>query len=843
MIGTAECTTIAIEDRLGDVLLQIQNPARYIGGEYHYGQKDTSKVDFLTAICFPDLYEIGMSNNAVRILYDILNRNDHVFCDRVFSVAADFEALLKERSIPLYTLDRHIALKDLDLLCISIGYELAATNILQVIELGGIPLHTEDRGDDVPIIICGGPAATNPLPFSRFIDFVYIGEAEDGLNEVAQTLRKCKAENASRQERLEALKQFDFLWYPGKEMALRAVDTHFADDTADDHLYQYYVVPNFKVAQDNGVVEIMRGCPNSCRFCHAGQYYKPYRQKSYKTISAQVEQNVHGFGYREVTLSSLSSGDHPYIKELIEQLNASYAQQHISFSLPSLKVSSFSLGILEQLSEVRKSGLTFAIETPLLQWQHAVNKEVPVEQVIEIIQEAKRRGWKLAKFYFMVGLPFTERECERQAMVDFLGKIYDATRIQMNINIGTFIPKAHTPFQWCAQLHPELAGEHLRMLKRAISDRVRGCKVSYHEPGISHIEGLISRGDERMCELIERAYRKGCRLDAWDEHLRQDLWHEAIAEMDYDPEQFIFTEHSLDEPLPWDNVSMRVGKEFLKKEYLRAKEALLTTRCTVDCDHRCGVCGKYAQIHDLDGGDRILQSLRDSHETGEKEPSPLAQPVMPQGVERQVLFTYQKKGRALYISHISTMRIFEMAFQRSGLDILFSQGYNPKPRLEFVNPLSVGVSGDQEVLLAELNLPEGADPQEICGKLQESLSEGFIVNDMMLLDLGKKTTLAKHLAGSGFTIEDITDGEIERSLETLLATEPKTADYALSKGDRPGLWHVEIFGEKNLVKLLFGNEVDKFTLCSHCRITRTRLYAGDMKTGYREYFSNLMGRG
>lgn len=838
MNGLAEHTTLDIAHRLEDALLQIQNPARYIGGEYHYGRKELSNVDFLTAICFPDLYEIGMSNNAVRILYDILNRDEHVFCDRVFSVADDFERLLRERDIPLYTLDRHIPLKNLDLLCISIGYELAATNILQVIDLGGIPLHAENRNDDAPIIICGGPAATNPLPFSRFVDFVYIGEAENGLTEVAKTLRACKLRNASRQERIDALKQFDFLWYPGRNLALRAVDAHFADEAEDNHLYQHYVVPNFKVAQDNGVVEIMRGCPNSCRFCHAGQYYKPYRQKSYKTISAQVEQNVQGFGYREVTLSSLSSGDHPYIKELIEQLNARYAQRHVSFSLPSLKVSSFSLGILEQLSEVRKSGLTFAIETPLLQWQHAINKEVPVEQVIDIIREAKRRGWKLAKFYFMVGLPFVDKECEQQAMVDFLGKIYDSTRIQMNINIGTFIPKAHTPFQWNAQLRPEAAGEHLRAIKRAICDRVRGCKVSYHEPDISYIEGLISRGDERTCELIERAYQKGCRLDAWDEHLKKELWREAIAEMDYDPEQFIFTEHSIDEPLPWDNVSMRVGKDFLKQEHLRAKDALLTTRCTADCDHKCGVCGKYAQIQDIDGRDPVLQSLRESHESDEQIQH--NQHVVPEGVERQVLFTYRKKGRALYISHISAMRIFEMAFQRSGLNILFTQGYNPKPRLEFVNPLSVGMSGDQEVLLAELNLPDEADPQDICESLQKSLSEGFIINDMMILDLGKKTTLAKHLAGSGFTIEHITDPEIEQTLERLLVVCPRTSDYALTKDGRTGTWHIEIFGEKNLVKLLFGNEVDKFKLCSHCHITRTRLYAGDMNTGYREYFLRKM---
>lgn len=844
MNGQHVVQAVDVEGLLGDMLLQIENPARYVGGEYHYGTKDIGTVDFFTAICFPDLYEIGMSNNAVRILYDILNRNEHVFCDRVFSVSHDFERLLRTRGVPLYTLDRRIALKELDLLCISIGYELAATNILQILDLGGIPLHADDRNDDSPIVICGGPAATNPLPFSRFVDFVYIGEAENGLNELVEVLRACKKRNATKSEKLHALSQFDFLWYPGKKVALRAIDTAFSEE-GEDHLYQYFVVPNFKVAQDNGVVEIMRGCPNSCRFCHAGQYYKPYRQKTYATIQAQVEQNVQGFGYREVTLSSLSSGDHPYIKELIERLNATYSDRHISFSLPSLKVSSFSLGILEQLSEVRKSGLTFAIETPLPQWQRAVNKEVPVDNVIDIIHEAKRRGWKLAKFYFMVGLPFTDRQMECQAIVDFLGAIYDATRIQMNINIGTFIPKAHTPFQWCAQLHPQTAGDHLRAIKREITERVRGCKVSYHEPDISYIEGLISRGDGHTCELIETAYLLGCRLDAWDEHLRKDLWAEAIARMDFDPDQFIFIEHPLEEPLPWDDVSMRVSKEFLKQEYRKAREAVLTPRCTEDCDHRCGVCGRNATVRDVGGCDAELDQVRAMHDDEARMARPQQLPAHSEREAenvRQVLFTYRKCGRALYISHISTMRMFEMAFQRSGLEIEFSQGYNPKPRLEFVNPLSVGFEGTQEVFLAELRLPSGTEQQEIRKRLQENLSDGFIILDSLILDLDKKTTLAKHMAGSVFVIGEITDPSITERLEYLFEHMPLTTDYTLTRLDTGTSWKVAVHGEKNLVKLLFGDAIDKFVLCSRCKIIRIGLQAGSMDTDYHSYFSAIMDR-
>ncbi|WP_293911427.1 TIGR03936 family radical SAM-associated protein [Sphaerochaeta sp. UBA5836] len=816
-----------IVDMIADDLLMIQNPARYTGGEFHYGTKDLAKVYFHTAICFPDLYEIGMSNNAVRILYDLLNSMEEVYCDRVFSVAPDFEQLLREKQLPLYTLDLQKPLSELDMLGISIGYELSATNILQVLDLGGIPLHACDRTDEHPIVICGGPAVTNPLPFAPFMDFVYIGEAEEGLQEVARILIDAKKQQKSRSEKLALLQSLPYLWYTGKKLALRFIDTNFA--TPESHTYRHYVVPNFKVAQDNGVVEIMRGCPNSCRFCHAGQYYKPYRQKLYSTMAAQVEQHVSDFGYREITLSSLSSGDHPYIKELIETLNAEYSHRHVSFSLPSLKVNSFSLGILEQLSEVRKSGLTFAIETPKEAWQRAMNKEVPLEQVIEIAREAKSRGWKLAKFYFMVGLPFVDRQVENQAIVDYVGAIYDATRLSMNINIGTFIPKAHTPFQWCSQLTPTQSYEQLSSLKKAINERIRGCKVSYHEPNISYLEGLISRGDERYAAVIESAYRKGCRLDAWDEYLKSDLWLEAIGEASYNPDTCIFEPYSLDEELPWDSVSMRVSKKFLKDEYEKAKNLLLTERCFESCSHLCGVCSKVTEVIDTTHKDPILEQVRDKTLVIEPKEEPISKTV-------QALITYRRFGRSLYISHIHAMRNFEMAFQRSKVGVQFTQGFNPKPKLEFVNPLSVGIAGDEEVMLAELIDSENLTEQEVKEKLGSALNDGYEIVQVLFLRLDKKQTLAKYLKGSLYTIETREDEKSRTLLESFCDQELK--DVVVHK-ESEGLFSVRLEGEKNLVKSLFGNDTDKFALASRLRITRKALYAGSWGVSYPQFFASL----
>lgn len=810
---------------LADDLVLVAQPSRYTGGEFHYGNKDMKAVDFHAAICFPDLYEIGMSNNAVRILYDLLNRMDHVHCDRVFSVAPDFEELLKKKQIPLYTLDLHKPLHELDLLGISLGYELCATNVLQVLELGHIPLRSKDRGDEHPIVLMGGPAVTNPLPFSPFVDFVYIGEAEGGFEQVVEAIRKAKALGQGRKEIIKKLEELPFLWSPEKKRALRFIDDSFG--IKRDARYQYYVVPSFKVAQDNGVVEIMRGCPNGCRFCHAGQYYKPYRQKLYETIKEEVSHYVDTLGYREVTLSSLSSGDHPYIKEIIETLNAEFSPKHISFALPSLKVNSFSLGILEQLSEVRKSGLTFAIETPKESWQLAMNKPVPLEQVIGIAKEAKSRGWKLAKFYFMIGLPLVDREEENQAIVDYLGAIWDETHIRMNINIGTFIPKPHTPFQWCAQLTPEQSYQQLSQLKKMINDRIKGCKVSYHEPSVSYLEGLISRGDARYADVIEKAYQKGCRLDAWNEYLQYDLWKEAIAEASYNPEEAIFKDYDIEGDLPWDSVSLRVGKKFLKEEWDRAKNLLLTDRCYEVCEHQCGSCSASHTVTDVTNKDSILEQKKNEKSTAAAVALPLPDSTV------QTVIVYSRSGSALYISHINAMRNFEMAFQRSALVVQFTQGFNPKPKLEFVNPLSIGIAGDQEVMLAELVDDGTLDEEKVKSELQRTLNEGYTILDVVFLRGPKKQTLAKHLKGSLYRI----DTKGEEPYTEILDARVHEADASLevTKADTANQYLVRITGERNLIKLLFGADVDKFLIASKLTIKREKLFAGNWDTGYVEY--------
>ncbi len=792
---------IDLEKQLGNGFLEIENPARYIGSEYIYNQKHYKEGMIKCAMCFPDLYEIGMANNAIRILYDLINRIPEAVCDRVFAVAPDFEALLRSKNIPLFTLQEQFPLSSLDYLGISIGYELSATNILQILDLGGIELDVKDRKETDPIVIAGGPAATNPLPFSRFFDFVHIGEAEDDIADIIRII----GEHKTRSERIQALKSIPYLWYPGKEMAKRAVDTTFGTPQ-ESPVLEHFAISSFETAQDHGTVEIMRGCPNGCRFCHAGQYYKPFRQRNLDTVYDLVEQNVSQLGYREITLSSLSSGDYPGLDKLIKALNESYKARSISFSLPSLRVSTFGLNIIEQLSEVRKSGLTFAIETPLLQNQRSNNKEVPLESVISIIQEARSRGWKLAKFYFMVGLPFVDVETEQQSLVDFLLAIRNATKINMNINIGTFIPKAHTPYQWVRQMTMEESAQHLRSIKKALMDAIPGIKVSYHEPSISFLEGLVSRGGYECCDLIQKAYELGCRLDAWDEYIRWDLWQKAIEELGYDTSPRSW---DLEDELPWDSVSMNVSKAYLKREYEKASHHELTHICDSDCDHRCGVCSKSCA--------KVIQASNEDF-------SSIRHPVhvLPPASEYvQTILTYEKTGRAVYNSHIAVMRQFEMAFQRAGLDVMFTQGFNPKPKMEFLNPISMGVCGENELLLCEL--PVSQITPDTVNVLNNALADGFNVKSIKVLPpnpTGKKISLSSKMKGSVFEISDIKDDEIRGILESQAGS--GSSDFMLERIGE-GCYRVTVFGDKNIFKLLFPKEMSKFHIAGSCHMVRKHI--------------------
>lgn len=697
----------------GTSLTSVQNPASYIGGETGCTIKPHVQNDslFNFGIAFPDTYQIGMSNQAIKIIYNGLNKQDHVRCERVFCPENDFENLLKKNNTLLYTLETGIPLKNLDMLGFSLGYELGITGVLEILEDGGIPILKENRTPQDPIIIAGGVGATNPEVFSLFFDAVFIGEAEGGMFELINSLGKMKKNGASKNEILQEFKKNPHVWSEdmadGKYGHLQAVRAVYENFSSDEPLQSFLPLPNIKPVQNHGVVEIMRGCPNGCRFCHAGIYYRPQRARPQKMILDYCDKLVNQAGYSQISLTSLSSADYPGISSLLTTLNERYSSRNISFQLPSLKVNSFTLPLLDQLNEVRKSGLTFAVETPEENWQLMLNKEVYAQHLVDLILEAKKCGWNKAKFYFMVGLPLpeTEEKTEEKEIVDFMLDLQQKTGIQCNVNVGTFIPKPHTAYQWARQISPEESEKKLKYIRDNLPKNK--FKVGTHDTATSFIEGLVSRGDKRAGTIIYNAYMKGARLNAWEENLHRDLhlWEEAFVEAGYDVRKEILRERQKDEKLPWDNVNLGVSKNFFIKEFNKHEQQTLTSKCSKDCDHKCGICNNKVScnVYKTANNDEKIIQVNDNLNNMQKifpdvnfNSSILRRKEGNIPTVYRVVFKFTKLNGGQFFSHLSTVELFNRAIQTSSLPVIYSSGFNPLPRLEFASTLSLGIESKDE---------------------------------------------------------------------------------------------------------------------------------------------------
>lgn len=768
------------------LLNSVEKPARYTGGEYARVKKLPNPEDYSICVVFPDLYEIGMSNQAIRILYNSLNNTKNLHAERAFYPEEDFYKGLRKIGLPLYSLENGFHIKDFDFLAIHIGSELSFTNYLGFLHCSDIPLRSNERKECHPLIVIGGPAITNPLPWTNFIDAAFIGESETNLVASILELRNARNQGASKEELKQKLADFPGFWTPNSPKTKRQVWMGFSEARG---IPPAYPIPSLEPVQDHGVIEIMRGCPNKCRFCHAGVFYRPFRQKTLERIVEEAQFLVEKCGYRNISLSSLSTGDYQGLEPLIKYLNAMFASRKISFGLPSLRVNSITLSLIGNLGVVRKSGLTFAVETPNIKGQRGINKEVPANKVVEILKEARREGWKLAKFYFMLGLPVSSAEDDTVGIVNYLQKVQQESRMKLNVNLATFIPKPHTPFEREAQLTEEESLARIHMIRNGLKTN-RNIRISYHSPFMSFLDGIISRGDSRAGDLAHAAWLNGAQFDAWNDKINMEAWRKAISDAPWNVEEISCSEREIDSPLPWQEISLGVSQRHLKSERNYAKEGKLTKACSSDCSDRCGVCNKDCQV-------RVPQSLPPNFQEADslKSSSVKIEPTAP---IRRLLLTYSKKEPAIYLGHLDMMRVFEKSLQRAGVKMLFTQGYNPKPRIEFAQALPLGFYSEQEICSVYLHASMDADSSSIKSDINKSFPSGIrIIHSDWIPELpeGRKSPKVMNTFwGSEWRIS------LREGLEL-----SKTQDY-FDKLDEILLQECEVRGIEKDIRILRNNK-------------------------------------
>jgi len=592
------------------ILPTVQKPGRYTGGEYNEIKKDLADVRVRVAFCFPDTYEIGMSNLGMRILYGVMNNMDGVWCERAFTPWGDMEKAMVDNDLPLWTLESQTPVKDHDMVAFTIGYEMCYSNILNMLRLSGIPLHSKDRPGLKNIVFAGGVCAFNPEPLADFIDFFSLGEGEDITVEIVSLYDKAKAENWSKEQYLAEVAKIPGVYVPAfyrheynddgtlraivpLDNAPKTVTKRIIEDLDSAYWPTKTIVPSTEIVHDRANLEVFRGCIRGCRFCQAGFSCRPVRKKSPEVLYRQAVETLENSGHNEITLSSLSTSDYRGLKALTDELIPYCAQNHVNLSVPSLRADNFSRELMEKLQTVRKSGLTFAPEAGTQRLRDVINKNLTEDEILTTCRNAFSGGWNNVKLYFMLGLP-TETDEDVLGIAELVYKVIQTWKehavnkkrgLRVHVATAYFVPKPHTPFQWEQQITPDEYLRRCRLLKSHFYSK--SITYDYHGPDLSRLEAVFARGDRRLGAVIKEAAKNGAKLDGWDEYFNYGIWFDAFQKCGIDPDHYTVRGYGEDEILPWDTIDVGISKKFLQRERRRAYEATITP----DCREGCAGCG------------------------------------------------------------------------------------------------------------------------------------------------------------------------------------------------------------------------------------------------------------
>ncbi len=690
------------------LLPAVQKPSRYINSEINSSHKRPQAETVNFCLAFPDSYEVGFSNLGLKILYSIINNCDDAMSDRVYAPWTDFGDLMKEHNVPLFGVESRVALSDFDIVGFTLQSELTYTNILYMLELSGIPLLSNERSENDPLVIAGGPGSAYPEALSIFFDAFVIGDGEEVILEIKNLLKEHKKASWKREKLLSQLHDIKGVYVPLSGCSSHIKARKYHKFSTESHL-KNQLISWQQVTHDRYVNEIMRGCSRGCRFCFAGMFYRPVREKKYETILEEVVDEVRKSGWEEVGLLSLSSADYSQIKTLLLALSPLMRECNTDVNLPSLRVDSIDDNIIKLLDSMRQTGVTIAPEAGSQRLRDIINKDITEEQILQLVEIAVQNNWKILKLYFMIGLPLETNE-DIEEIIALVEKIIyrSKNRLKINITLSPFIPKPHTPFQWEKMTDRETLLSRIYQIKNKFS-RNKSIKIKYHDVENSLLECVLGRGDEKVGELLLAVNKKGARFDGWDEHFRFDKWAEAANEIGLDFDDYC-KEIPLDDKLTWDHIDIGIKKSFLLEELSRAKDCKLTYDCRSSECTGCGVCNDKSQPDlqedktDLIEVNRVLSLLENSDDDKNL-----------QRVAYRYRIHYAKKNELKFVAYLDMLRMIHRIMKATELPILYTRGFNKHPKIDFCSPLSVGVAGANEFFEIELALP--VDKKKVFGVL------------------------------------------------------------------------------------------------------------------------------